>query len=103
MITPVAKLVMNKEDSSMEHTISLEILGNRVYTRIKPEMEDKRVEHIVKDIAGDVYLEFSIFRMDEEFIKKAKAYLLARLNKAAKDEELFQQYKIQVEEIVGGE
>jgi hypothetical protein len=66
-------------------------------------MEDKRVEHIVKGIAGDVYLEFSIFRMDEDFIKQAKAYLLGRLNKAAKDEELFQQYKVQVEEIVGGE
>ena len=103
MITPVAKLTMNKDNSSAEHIISLEILGNKVYTRIKPEMKDKRVEDIIKGIAGDAYLGYSIYRMDEEQVAHAKAYLIRRLNMAIKDEELFQQYNVQVEEIVGGE
>jgi hypothetical protein len=103
MIKPVAKLTLNKEDSSTEYTISLEILGNVVYTRINPEMKDKRVEHIIKGIAGDATLGYSIYRMDDELVDHAKAYLLRRLNMAVKDEPLFQQYKVQVEEIVGGE
>lgn len=103
MIKPVAKLTLNKEDSSTEYTISLEILGNRVYTRIKPEIKDKRVEHTIKGIAGDAYLGYAYWRMGEKEALEAKKYLLRRLNMAVKDEPLFQQYKVQVEEIVGGE
>ena len=103
MIIPVAKLTVHKENEAFDHNIYMEILGNLVYMRIKPAIADKRLEDSIKAISGDILLEFSAFRMDEEMIKKAKKYMINRLEASAKEDKIFKQCNVQVEEIVGGE
>jgi hypothetical protein len=96
MIKPVASLKLTKKDECINHDIVIEALGNKLYSRIKPQFTDKRLDTIIGQITGDAYLEFSITRLDSECLEQAKQYIYKRLVSACETEELLKSYDAKV-------
>ena len=102
-IEPVAVLKLIKGEECHDHVIYINPIGNKLYSKVKPEFADKRLITVIGQITGDAFLEFSANRLDEKTIEAAKDYIYKRVEKACESDELLKQYKAQVKKIKTGE
>jgi hypothetical protein len=102
-IEPVVVLKLYKDDACHDHVIYINPIGNKLYARVKPEFEDKRLITIIGQITGDAFLEYSANRLDEDTIKSAKQYIYKRVEKACEKNELLKQYKARAKKVKVGE
>lgn len=92
----ICVLSLTNGDTTTKHDIVLENTGDRIFTRIRPEIEDKRIDTEIGQITGDAYLEFVYSKKDDGCMEETKDYIVRRVNHKCENDELFKSHKAEL-------